>query len=235
MTMEKVADVVAKRDAQLIVLPECFLCQIAPNSLKSASEMIPTGFACTQLAKTAKELGVFIVGGTIVEKESMESDKMFNTVTVWSPEGQLVTKYRKLHSFDVNLPDLQVNESKFCGHGNDLVTFDIGGFRAGLGVCYDLRFEEMAKLLRLKGCNLLLYPGAFNMITGPVHWEILQRARAIDNQCYVATISPSRNKHQGYVSYGYSMIVDPWGTVLNSAQDFDATVVADLGKSLFYF
>lgn len=116
--------------------------------------------------------------------------------------------------------------------GNNLTTFDIKDFKIGVGICYDIRFEELAKLYRLKGCNILIYPGAFNMKTGPLHWELLARSRANDNQCYTALISPARTTTDQYVAWGHSMVVDPWGKVLTSASTEEEIIFTEIGKIL---
>lgn len=109
----------------------------------------------------------------------------------------------------------------------------MNGFKIGLGICYDIRFEELAKLYRLKGCNMLIYPGAFNMKTGPLHWELLARSRANDNQCYVALISPARDENAQYVAYGHSCLVDPWGKVLKCLSKDEETFVMEISKTIF--
>ena len=115
-----------------------------------------------------------------------------------------------MHLFDIDIPgEITFKESDSMSGGRDLVIIDINGAKIGIGVCYDIRFEELAKLYRKKGCDMLIYPGAFNMKTGPMHWELLARGRANDNQLYVATISPARDVSSDYVAWGYSMIVDP--------------------------
>jgi len=112
--------------------------------------------------------------------------------------------------------------------GNALTTFNVGDVKVGLGICYDVRFGEMARLYSKQGCHLLLYPGAFNMTTGPLHWELLQRARAVDNQLYFSMISPARVEGSGYVAYGHSMLVDPWGKIIVSAQTGEEIIYGDV-------
>lgn len=115
--------------------------------------------------------------------------------------------------------------------GDQLATFDINEFKIGLGICYDIRFEELAKVYRKMGVNVLIYPGAFNMKTGPLHWELLARARANDNQAFVALISPARDEEAQYVAWGHSMIVDPWAKVVQSASAFEETIITEIGEN----
>jgi omega-amidase len=151
------------------------------------------------------------------------------------------------HLFDIDIPGkITFKESETLSPGNGLTTFDIGAWKVGLGICYDLRFNEMATIYRKKGklifnpklldvnfcdlgCSMLLYPGAFNMTTGPLHWELLMRGRAVDTQCFVAGIAPARSKGAGYQSYGNTMLVDPWGKILCRADADEEIVYANIG------
>lgn len=175
----------------------------------------------------AKELGVYLVAGSIPE---IKNEKYFNTSTIWGPKGDLIATYRKMHLFDIDIPgEITFKESDALSAGNELTVFDVKDFKIGVGICYDIRFEELAKLYRKKGCNLLMYPGAFNMKTGPLHWELLARSRANDNQCYTALISPARDETASYVAWGHTMTVDPWGKVLQSSAACEDVFVTELG------
>lgn len=179
------------------------------------------------LSKIAKELKIYLIGGTIPEQRK---DKFFNTCTIWSPAGDLLATYRKMHLFDVDIPgEITFKESDTFLSGDSLTIVNIRGFKIGFGICYDARFEELAKLYRLKGCNMLIYPSLFSMKTGPLHWEISARSRANDNQCYTAMISPSRDPTSHHVAFGNSMVVDPWGQVINNAGTDEAVIVTELG------
>lgn len=214
-----------KGGANLVALPECFNSPYGTKFFNEYAESIPNGPTCEMLSKAAKEHSIYLVGGTFPE---IENDKFYNTCTVWNPEGKLLAKYRKMHLFDIDIPGgITFKESDVLHAGNELVTFDFDGIKVGLGVCYDLRFEELAKLYRLQGCEILIYPGAFNMTTGPIHWELLQRARALDNQVYVFAISPARNE-QGYIAWGHSQITDPWGKVTAQAGHEEEIVYDDI-------
>ncbi|XP_050495488.1 omega-amidase NIT2-A-like isoform X1 [Bombus huntii] len=123
----------------------------------------------------------------------IEGAKLYNTCTIWGPDGTLIARHRKAHLFDIDIPNkITFRESDSLSPGNSLTTFDVKGCKIGIGICYDIRFEEMARIYRNKGCQMLIYPAAFNMTTGPLHWSLLQRFRANDNQLYVACISPAR-------------------------------------------
>ena len=134
-----------------------------------------------------------------------------------------------MHLFDIDVPGkITFKESDTLSAGDDLVVFETPFGAIGVGICYDLRFPEMSLLLAQKGARMLVFPGAFNTTTGPAHWELLQRARAVDQQCFVATISPSRGPEGGYQAYGHSSIVNPWGTVIATTGHDSDIVVADV-------
>ncbi|KAJ9595859.1 hypothetical protein L9F63_012961, partial [Diploptera punctata] len=212
--------------AKLVVLPECFNSPYGTEHFKNYAESIPNGETSTLISSLAKVLGVHIVAGSIPE---VDNDNLFNTCTVWNSEGKLIAKYRKMHLFDINIPNkMTFRESETLKAGSTLATFDIGKFRFGLGICYDLRFGELAKLYRAKDCNVLLYPGAFNMTTGPVHWELLLRSRALDNQCYVAGVSPAQDTNATYVAYGHTLMVDPWGKKMTELEYNEDIAYAEL-------
>lgn len=180
------------------------------------------------LSNAAKENEIFLIGGTIPE---IDDKLIYNTCTVWNPAGEMIAKYRKIHLFDIDIPGkIRFKESDTLSPGKELATFKVGNTKVGLGICYDLRFEELAKLYRLQhDVDLMVYPGAFNMTTGAIHWELLQRGRAVDNQMYVAAISPARDETAAYVAWGHSQITDPWGKVLMSADETEKIVTADIG------
>lgn len=226
--LENAAKLIAeakKGGAKLVALPECFNSPYGTKFFNEYAESIPNGPTCQMLSQAAKDHSIYLVGGTFPE---VENNKFYNTCTVWNPEGKLLVKYRKMHLFDIDIPGgITFKESDVLHAGNELVTFDFEGVKVGLGICYDMRFEELAKLYRLQGCELLIYPGAFNMTTGPIHWELLQRARALDNQVYVFAISPARNE-QGYIAWGHSQITNPWGKVTVRAGHEEEIIYDDI-------
>ncbi|KAG5894994.1 hypothetical protein JTB14_014880 [Gonioctena quinquepunctata] len=214
--------------AKLIALPECFNSPYGTEFFKNYAEPIPSGPTSTMLSKSAKENSIFLIGGTFPE---VEDGKYYNTCTVWNPEGKLIAKYRKMHLFDMDIPGkCTFKESDVFTPGNELVTFDFYGVKVGIGICYDMRFEEHAKLYGLMGCSMIFYPAAFDMTTGPMHFELIQRARALDNQVFVCVISASRND-KGYIAWGYSQITNPWGKVIAQAAEKPEIIYADIDSS----
>jgi omega-amidase len=141
----------------------------------------------------------------------------------------LIAKYRKIHLFDVDIPNkITFKESDVLSGGDQLVTFDTDWCKVGLGICYDVRFFELAELYRKKDVKLLIYPGAFNMTSGPLHWELLARARAVDSQMYTAACSVARDETASYTAWGHSLVVSPWGKVLASTDEKESIVYCDI-------
>ncbi|XP_077498111.1 omega-amidase NIT2-like [Amblyomma americanum] len=215
----------AASGAKLVCLPECFGFPYGVQYFPKYAESIP-GETSEMLSKAAKENGVYLIGGSMAETED---GKLYNTCLVYGPDGKMLAKHRKLHLFDIDIPGkITFKESDCFTAGSSLTTFDTPYCKVGLGICYDLRFAQMAQLYAKQGCKLLFYPGAFNMTTGPLHWELLQRGRAVDNQVYVASASPARDEGASYVAWGHSMLVDPLGKVVASADAAEDLVIGDV-------
>lgn len=227
--LTRIRSAVRDNGARVVALPECFNSPYGTQHFAKYAEEIPTGETSQSLSAVAKELGIYLIGGTIPERKET---KIFNTCTVWSPEGALLATYRKIHLFDINIPGgITFRESDVLTGGDQLAVIPIDGARVGIGICYDIRFDELARLYRNKGVDMLIYPGAFNMKTGPLHWELLARARANDTQSYIATISPARDPGAGYIAWGHSMVVDPWAKIVAEAAEGEETIVADVDFS----
>merc|ERR1712071_321342 len=170
----------ALNGAQLVALPECFNSPYGTGYFAEYAETLEEETA-KSLSAAAEENHIHLIGGSFPEKKD---EKLFNTCTVWGPKGNLLAVHRKMHLFDIDIPGkIRFQESATLSPGNELTTFQFGKYcQVGIGICYDIRFAEMAQLYAQKGCQLLVYPGAFNTTTGPAHWELLQRGRAVDNQ-----------------------------------------------------
>ncbi|CAH0587886.1 unnamed protein product [Chrysodeixis includens] len=215
-----------EKGAQLVALPEFFNSPYGTQYFKEYAEEIPCGPTSAALKCAALEAGVCVVGGTIPE---CRRKKFYNTCTVWDEKGNLVTVHRKLHLFDIDIPGgIRFKESEVLTAGDEITTFCFKGIKIGLGICYDVRFFEMAQLMAKEGCSMLLYPGAFNLTTGPMHWELLARARANDLQLWVAFVSPARDNSAKYVVWGHSLIVNPWGKVMKMLDEYPGTIIMDI-------
>jgi len=216
--------------AQLVVLPENFAYFGADERKRAQAEQLSDPSAPIQraLSEMAREAGAFLVAGGFPES-SADFERPFNTALVFGPDGLLVGSYRKIHLFDVALQDGTVlAESSGTSPGQSLLTFDIGRFRVGLSICYDLRFPELYRGLVSRGANVLLVPAAFTVHTGKDHWHTLLRARAIESQAYVIAAAQWGKHPRGRTTYGHSLVVDPWGSVVAEASDRVGVVSATL-------
>lgn len=180
----------------------------------------------------ARDAGIYLIGGSIPELER-DTGKIFNTSMVFSPSGILLGMHRKAHLFDVSFDNMTFRESDVLSSGNAITIIDLEEYgKIGLGICFDIRFPEPAMIAARSGAFCLIYPSAFNSTTGPLHWDLLSRGRALDNQVYVAMCSQSFSPDSNYPAWGYSMVVDPSGTVMASAARDDATIYASLTEEL---
>ncbi|MFW6035897.1 MAG: carbon-nitrogen hydrolase family protein [Halothermotrichaceae bacterium] len=203
----------AAQGAQLIVLPEMFNCPYDINKFADYAEE-SGGNTWQLLSDAARKNNVYLIGGSIPEIDKNES--LYNTSFCFDNNGKEIAKHRKIHLFDVDIENGQTfQESRILTPGNDLTIFDIPFAKIGVVICYDLRFPELARLMVKSGVQIIVVPGAFNMTTGPAHWEILFRTRAVDNQVYMIGTAPARNTESSYTSYGNSIIVNPWGKVVD--------------------
>jgi predicted amidohydrolase len=230
-TAERLLHEAADGGADLAALPEVFHYYGGTVRARELAEPIP-GPITDRLAAIARERGMWVLGGSIGERDQ-DGTHVFNTSTLFDPLGELVALYRKIHLFDVELygqPPLR--ESALYAAGDELVAQQIDGARVGMSICYDLRFPELYRGLMVLGAQVLTVPSAFTAITGEAHWEVLLRARAIEDQCFVvapAQWGPWGPPEDGRRTYGNSMIVDPWGRILTRAPgEGDGVWFADL-------
>ena len=224
--------------ASLAVLPECWNSPYSTASFPVYAEPMPDvggtvlgdqSPSTRMLVEAAKETGMYLVGGSAPERDS--SNKLFNTSIVVNPNGDIIGKHRKMHLFDIDIPGkITFKESDSLTGGDQVTVVPTPWGNVGIGICYDMRFPELAMLMRSQGCKFLIYPGAFNMTTGAAHWDLLQRARAVDNQVFVATCSPARDTSSdaGYVAWGHSSLYNPWGDLLVAAAEGQEVVFADV-------
>jgi deaminated glutathione amidase len=216
----------AAAGARLVVLPETWTYKGSHAALESIAESID-GPANTVLAGLAAELGVYVLAGSIYERTGRPG-RYANTSVLFDPHGAPTAVYRKIHLFDAVAGAKVYRESDDLDPGAELVTADVDGLTVGLTVCYDLRFPELYRSLALRGARLLLVPAAFTEATGRDHWEVLLRARAIENGCFVVAAAQWGMHGDDRWCHGRSMIVDPWGTVLAVAPDGVGVCDADL-------
>src|SRR5215208_7176152 len=212
--------------AELVVLPEKWTVLGSPDALRSSAEPLD-GPALTAASVWARELGIFLVAGSVPEVVP-DQEKLANTSVMFGPGGEQRAVYRKIHLFDVDVGDVSYRESAIEQPGTEVVLGEADGTELGLTICYDLRFPELYRLLALRGARVITVPSAFTERTGRDHWEVLIRARAIENQVFVVAAGQIGDAPPHYQSYGRSMIVDPWGVVMTQAADTECFVAAEL-------
>jgi len=226
----------AARGARIVVLPEnfAFIGIHEDEKLAIAEDVEPTGLhgpivqACLDMARQAK---VWLFAGGMPER-TPDPKRVHNTCLVVSPEGDLASKYRKIHLFDVQIPGgAEFQESKSVIPGSEVVVVETPHGRVGVSICYDVRFPELYRELGKRGAQILIVPAAFTMHTGKDHWHALLRARAIENQAYVVAAAQYGRPNDKRVCYGHSLIVDPWGTVVAEAPDREGIVVGEIDLS----
>jgi predicted amidohydrolase len=217
----------AAAGAKLVALPEVFIWRGDKKNERAAAESIP-GSASTRMAELARELGIYLLAGSILE-EIPGSAKAFNTSLLFDPSGKLVATYRKIHLFDVDLANkVSARESDTRAAGETVVIAETELCKMGLSVCYDLRFAELYRELARRHADLIFVPSAFTAYTGEAHWEPLLRARAIENQVYVIAPNQFGKNPQSFETYGHSMIVDPWGKIVAVLHDGPGFVLGDI-------
>ena len=216
----------ASKKADFIVLPEMFNCPYSNDKFIEYGEEEDGGHTLNEISKLACENNIYILAGSIPEKED---DKLFNTSYLFDKCGKIIAKHRKMHLFDIDVKDkITFKESDVLTAGNEFTLADTEFGKIGIGICYDVRFPELARIMVENGALILFYPGAFNMTTGPAHWQLLFRSRALDNQVYCVGVAPALNEDASYHSYGHSIITNPWGEVLAEADQKEEIIFCEI-------
>lgn len=217
----------ASKKADLIVLPEMFNCPYNAKTFHKYAEEEP-GQSMVWMEQLSAELNITLIGGSIPE---LDNGKMYNTSYTYH-QGELVGKHRKAHLFDVDIKDgITFKESSVLEAGQKASVFQVGDLTVGVAICYDMRFPELMRTMVDKGADMIIIPAAFNTITGPAHWHITARARAIDNQVYFLVASPARSDYLSYKAYGHSLIVDPWGQIVSEADTKETIIYGEFDKN----
>ncbi|KAJ6440500.1 hydrolase C26A3.11 [Purpureocillium lavendulum] len=226
----------ARAGARVVALPECFNspygCQYFPQYAETLLPSPPPPDRAPSfhaLAAMAADNAVYLVGGSIPESDPA-SGKYYNTSLVFGPDGALLDTFRKVHLFDIDIPGkITFRESEVLSAGDKIALVKLPEYGTiAVAICYDVRFPELATIAARKGAFALIYPGAFNLTTGDLHWKLLARARAVDNQIYVAMCSPARDMSATYHAWGHSLIVDPMAKVLAEADEKESIIQTEL-------
>jgi predicted amidohydrolase len=212
--------------AELVCLPEKWTVLGSSRALLDGAEPLD-GPSLSAARSWAAELGIHLLAGSIAERAEGH-ERLFNTSVLIGPGGDDLAVYRKIHMFDVEVGGVSYRESEHEEPGEEIVTASVGDLVLGMTVCYDLRFPELYRILAVRGARILTVPSAFTLATGRDHWEVLLRARAIENQAFVVAANQFGEAPPHYRSFGRSAIVDPWGVVLAMAPDEECFVAADL-------
>ena len=225
-TAARLIDDAVGQGAQLAVLPEYFPIIGAADAVRvRAREEFGNGPIQSWLAETAQRHGIWLFAGSI-PLTAASPDKMRNSSLVFNPDGECVKRYDKVHLFGFRKGDESYDEASFIEPGDHPVAVDTPFGRVALSICYDLRFPELYRALA--PVDLILVPAAFTETTGRAHWEILLRARAIENQCYLLAVGQGGRHENGRLTHGNSMVIDPWGEILDRKQRGPGVVIADL-------
>ncbi len=212
-----------------VVLPEMFNCPYSNDKFIEYAEEEKTSKTLSKISQLAFENKVYILAGSIPEKEN---GKLYNTSYLFDKTGEIIAKHRKMHLFDIDVKGkITFKESDVLTAGDDFTIADTEFGKIGIGICYDVRFPELARIMAQNGAKILFYPGAFNMTTGPAHWELLFKSRALDNQVYCVGVAPALNEDASYHSFGHSIITSPWGEILAEADEKENLIISEIDLS----
>ena len=212
-----------KQGADLAVLPEMFNCPYENEKFIEYAEELNGSQTLEKIANIAKEENIHVLAGSIpeLEEDGEGIQSIYNTAVLFDNKGKLLGKHRKMHLFDIDVKGkIYFKESDTLSAGNDFTVIETELTTIGIGICYDVRFVELSRIMALNGAQILIFPGAFNLTTGPAHWEILFRSRALDNQVYAIGVAPALDKDASYNSFGHSIAVNPWGEIIEEL-DYD--------------
>jgi predicted amidohydrolase len=216
-----------KQGADLAVLPEMFNCPYENEKFIEYGEEFEDSPTLNRIAETAKEENIHVLAGSIPEIEmslgegGKDEKSIYNTSVLFDNHGKILGKHRKMHLFDIDVKGkIYFKESDTLSAGSNFTVIETELATIGIGICYDIRFVELSRIMTLNGAEILIFPGAFNLTTGPAHWEILFKSRALDNQVYTIGVAPALDETANYNSFGHSIAVNPWGEVIEEL-DFD--------------
>ena len=221
----RMAEEAVSAGADVLVFPEMWTCPYMTHWIKQFKEPEGGGFH-TFMKETAKKLGVYIFGGSIPEAVG---EDIYNTCYVFDRKGKQIGKHRKAHMFDIDVPGkIKFTESEIITPGNKSTVVDTEYGKIGVAICFDIRFAEFSRRMALDGAQLIVLPGAFNLTTGPAHWELSIKMRAVDNQLFFAGCQPARDPDVDFKAWGHSTVSDPWGKILATCDEKPQVIYADI-------
>lgn len=220
--LEKIKD----ENPDFVILPEMFCCPYQTENFPIYAEK-EGGPVWQQLSGYAKQYGIYLIGGSMPEKDV--EGNVYNTSYIFDREGKQIGKHRKVHLFDIDVKGGQTfKESDTLTAGDSNTVFDTEFGKIGVMLCFDIRFPELSRMMVNDGAKVIFVPAAFNMTTGPAHWELSFRTRALDNQIYMVGCAPARDVSAGYISWGHSIVTDPWGRVTGMLDENEGILLAEL-------
>lgn len=220
--LEKIKD----ENPDFVILPEMFCCPYQTENFPIYAEK-EGGPVWQQLSGYAKQYGIYLIGGSMPEKDA--EGNVYNTSYIFDREGKQIGKHRKVHLFDIDVKGGQTfKESDTLTAGDSDTVFDTEFGKIGVMLCFDIRFPELSRMMVNDGARIVFVPAAFNMTTGPAHWELSFRTRALDNQIYMVGCAPARDVSAGYISWGHSIVTDPWGRVTDMLDEKKGILLAEL-------
>lgn len=220
--LEKIKD----ENPDFVILPEMFCCPYQTENFPIYAEK-EGGPVWQQLSGYAKQYGIYLIGGSMPEKDA--EGNVYNTSYIFDREGKQIGKHRKVHLFDIDVKGGQTfKESDTLTAGDSDTVFDTEFGKIGVMLCFDIRFPELSRMMVNDGARIVFVPAAFNMTTGPAHWKLSFRTRALDNQIYMVGCAPARDVSAGYISWGHSIVTDPWGRVTGMLDENEGILLAEL-------
>lgn len=220
--LEKIKD----ENPDFVILPEMFCCPYQTENFPIYAEK-EGGPVWQQLSGYAKQYGIYLIGGSMPEKDA--EGNVYNTSYIFDREGKQIGKHRKVHLFDIDVKGGQTfKESDTLTAGDSDTVFDTEFGKIGVMLCFDIRFPELSRMMVNDGAKVIFVPAAFNMTTGPAHWELSFRTRSLDNQIYMVGCAPARDVSAGYISWGHSIVTDPWGRVTDMLDEKKGILLAEL-------
>lgn len=223
-----------KAEADIAILPEMFNCPYENEKFVEYVEYREDSYTLEAIANIAKTKNIHVLAGSIPEKKldkSTSTENIYNTSFLFNNNGEILGYHRKMHLFDIDVKNkVYFKESNTLSSGNKVTVIDtkskIG--KIGIGICYDIRFPELTRLMTLQGADILIFPGAFNLTTGPAHWKLLFRTRALDNQVFTVGVSPALDKEASYNAYGHSIIANPWGEIIANGSYNEELIIHEI-------